>query len=101
MSVGAIPATDRRSTTRPGNLFRSVTQPAPLRRALARSRGLLVRDLYDEASTAIVDKRSYIFVTAREVVYLEIEGVLIIRAVDRHGSCRGPSCVGCGGVSYG
>jgi len=27
MSVGAIPTTDRRPTTRPGNLFRSVTQP--------------------------------------------------------------------------
>ena len=36
MIVGAIPTTDRRSTTRPGNLFRSVTSP---RRCAARCRG--------------------------------------------------------------
>jgi len=41
MSVGAIPTTDRRPTTRPGNLFRSVTQPvvAALRVAAARDGG--------------------------------------------------------------
>jgi len=37
MIVGAIPTTDRRPTTRPGNLFRSVTQPGSLRCALPRS----------------------------------------------------------------
>jgi hypothetical protein len=39
MIVGAIPTTDRRPTTRPGNLFRSVPQPGSLRCALPRATG--------------------------------------------------------------